>query len=317
MDLKPLNSALAIVFGAGGLAGAAANSWADELSGSLTDAGSVQSSAGPSFDFTASQVLATCLCPGYSGYLVGDLNGGIMSAQAVTGTLGSAPGNGQAMAAYSTTITNTGSTPQAFVFNYYIGSGTLISDPVFNYGSGPGSVTAQISATIALNGQTAWSYGATLTGSAASSASGGTFNLVTSPGGPAYVTTPVQGIYGESVSFSPYTGSFALGTLAAGQSEVLTYTLSGTTTTSGITPSQLAYYGGALAQIGDPFSVQDQGITTFGVTPSSVVSAVPEAGTNTMLASGLLLLGGLALKRRRNLDARRTRTGKSPSITLA
>jgi hypothetical protein len=319
MRLTRLNCAMALAFGPlclagpiGALAGGLPDA-SSSLTGTVT-LGSTQSSPGPSFDLTTTQSFYTSLSPPFSSYAIGDLSQGVMSVQGVTSP--DVAASGSASSTFTETFTNTGSTAQAYNFNFYIGSGSLVTLPVFNYPSGPGSVSAELGANIALNGQSLWSYNATLSGSATGAYSGEAFNLVTSSPALTFAQGTIQDGFGDAVTFNPYQGSIALGTLAAGQSEQLTYTLFGDSF-SQAGSGGLAFYGGALAQIGDPFSVEGQGITTFGVTPSSVVSAVPEAGTNTMLASGLLLLGGLALKRRRNLDARRTRIGKGPSITLA
>jgi hypothetical protein len=300
MELKPISAALAVIFGTGGLL-VASGARADSMTGSLTVTGpppSTQTAPGPSFNLTTNQLFFTSLSPGYSGYATGDLASGIMSLQAVTGGIVSPPGDGLATVTYTTTITNSGSAAQAYTFNYYINGGTLISDPVFGFGSGPGSVTAQFGATVSLNGTSTQLYGATLVGSATGAYVGESFQ-VTNMTGSAYSTTPIQGNLGEMATFGPLQGSFALGTLAAGQSEVLTYTLTGMTTTA-LPNGHLDYYGGGIAQLGDPNSVQGQGLTTFGVSPvGGAVSAVPEPSTNVILGTGALLLAGLALRRRR------------------
>ncbi len=301
MEPKPLNAACALIFGLTGTLAAGTALAQQSLTGSLTVSGSpptTQSSAGPNFDLTTSQNFYTNLGTPYNGTIVGNLDQGIISSQAVTGGFEGSPGDGTAITTYTTTITNTSSAAQAFTFNYYIGSGTLIAMPLFN--NGGGSVQSSIGASIVLNGTTEWSYSASLTGTAQSAYNGISFDLSAGTNGPSYSTQLIQDNFGETVTFNPYQGSLGLGTLAPGQSDVLTYTLSGTTaTTFGTNSGGLAFYGGGLAQIGDPFSVQGTGLKTFQVTSGGLVSAVPEPSMSVMALGGVALLAGLSARRRR------------------
>jgi hypothetical protein len=305
MDKKPSLSILALMISAGSaLSGAA---YADNMSGSITVTGdpttgstpSAQSGSGQSFTLTNNQNLYTSLSPPYSGSLTASVPNGIMSLQAVTASpITGISGNTVDQLTYTTTFTNTGGASQAFAFNYYIGSSTLIADPVFNFASPAGSVYAGVNAAISVNGTQAWSSNANLTGSATGPYTGESFNLVTSRPASSYTITPIQGNLGELVSFGALSGAVPLGVLAPGQVVQITYTLTGTTSTTE-TSNSLAFYGGSLAQIGDPFSVKGQGITTFGVSPLGAVSAVPETSTTVMAAAGLAMLA--AMTRRRKL----------------
>ena len=299
MRFTPLKCAMAMIFGVGGLS-SSSSAFADFLStgssslnGSTTVAGVTQSSPGPTFDLTNTQYFYTCLCVPYSTNAVGDLNQGIISVQSVTDQYGT----GVASETYTTTITNNGTTAQSGDFNFYLGSASLIASPTSNFMSGPGSVSASFDATIAINGQTAWSYGASLSGSSSGSFAVPDFTFSPGSGGPTYSSSLFQDNLIDIVTFAPYSGEVSLGTLAPGQSEVLTYTLSADSDSS-FSAGELAFYGGALAQVGDPFSVQGQGLTTFGVGPANVVAAVPEPGTEVMFVAGLALLGGIAARRR-------------------
>jgi hypothetical protein len=306
MRLKPLNCALAAIFTAGGFCGAT-NALADgvaatdsSLTGTTTLSGVTQSSPGPTFTLLTTQTFQDCLCSPYSGFATGDLAASTFGLQAV----GDYHGFGTASETFTTTVINNGSTSEAAAFNFDIPGATLIASPLW-YGTG-GTDGATISATIDVNGRNAFAYSATATGTSPGPGSGEpfgeTFAFSSTGSGLSPQTSLFQTNEVEVVTFGDYSSAIALGTLAPGQSEVITYTLTGETFGS-IDPAELQYYGGALAQIGDPLNVAGQPLPppSFGVGPPPTVSAVPEPGTEVMFAGGLALLGGLAARRKRQL----------------
>jgi len=104
----------------------------------------------------------------------------------------------------------------------------------------------------------------------------------------------------ETVIFDPYDGVVSLGSFAPGQSKILSYTLEASSPTlfSSAGYQELAHDGGAIAQIGDPFSIGGTGTrSTFQVV------AVPEPETYALMMAGIALIGGIVRRRKQHKTA--------------
>jgi hypothetical protein len=311
MKLNSLSSAIALAFGSAALVSLPGYAIADTLTATyyniddysyqtITDTGPVLS-YGTAPTLSASNLVDYGVS--HAGY-AGNIANGTMSAYAISGNHGFGPSD--TAITYSATVTNNTSSAQNYTFNFTTGGGALES-ATFPYDPDPGNepMQAQISAIIAVNGNTAWSSSATLNGLPSGwtlNTTGDAFTQSTQTTGSTYVAGP--SLF-ETVSFASYSGSVDLGMLAAGESKSLTYTLDAHTLTP-VLAQDLNYngyfYGGGIAEIGDPFGLQSSGGTggaAFQVALASGVSAVPEAETAELMGAGLMMMGALTLRKKK------------------
>ena len=298
MPVGKLNAAFVIIFGAYGFVGGGAEAMADSLNGSYAIPGVDLDSPNVTFSASGSDlnadgafggptavpffVFGLGSYPSYAGF-TGSTSQGVLSALAAAGGHSTYAGSAQSSISYSTTITNTGQSAQDFQFNFSIAGSLLQAAP-----DAATPTTAQIGALIQVNGASVWSSGATLFGndfnntpSFSVSTTGSAFLSYTTTDGAAFFQSA------EILNFDPFAGVLDLGTLASGQSETLTYTLSAQT----LFPKTAddSDYGGGVAEIGNP---------NLGGSFSVTTTPVPELDSVAMMAAGLTLLGALARRRR-------------------
>jgi hypothetical protein len=297
---RKLSAAIAATVGASGMLGGARQAVSDSLTGTYTDASGLMTQTGSSVSET-SAVTYLSLGQEVGASFVGDIGTGVMSATAAAGNNGTS-GAGSSLIVYSATVTNTGPTAQALVFNLNISDSQLLAVNQYTAPNGAGTAAASIEAAVTVNGVSVFTSSATLsTTNNFSNTYTNTNPYTYSSAGAAFAGATIQNVYPgsgsfagtsyESVSFGPFTDSISLGTLASGHSETISYELSATTQLSGISGGGFDGYGGAVATIGDPLSVAGS--------PSFAVSAVPEPETYELMAAGLALVGSLTRRRRK------------------
>lgn len=106
---------------------------------------------------------------------------------------------------------------------------------------------------------------------------------------------------GAEYFYSPYAKTLGLGSLAAGEERLLTYTLSGIGEYVGGSDGDSYGYGGqAVVGAYDPFDFDGRPVDEFGnPLPGGLQAPVPEPGTYAMLGIGLATLFGVVRSRRR------------------